>query len=306
MTRSWRGIFTILLTPFDDDRALDLESLRREVDFVVAAGVHGIVSPVNSSEFYLLSDEERRQLVEAVVARANGRVPVVVGVGASNASTAEALAHHAREVGAAGVIAMPPYVLRPSADVMRDYFARIARAADGLPLVLQNAGGEVGVPLASSVVVELAREIPAIRYVKEETVPAPHRISELLRLGGDALDGVFGSGTGGRHLVNEWRRGACGMMSACHLADAQVKVYEAFASGDEAAARTVLGRQLPAQNLWQLLGLGLAKEILRRRGVFATAVCRRSVAALDAADHEELDHALELVREDCLSLEGVA
>ena len=77
-------------------------------------------------------------------------------------------------------------------------------------------------------------------------------------------------------------------------------------TGSPSAARTVLGRQLPAQNLWQLLGLGLAKEILRRRGVFATAVCRRSVAALDAADHEELDHALELVREDCRSLEGVA
>jgi hypothetical protein len=55
-----------------------------------------------------------------------------------------------------------------------------------------------------------------------------------------------------------------------------------------------------------LLGLGLAKEILRRRGVFTTAVCRRSVPTLDGADHEELDRALELVREDCLSLEGVA
>jgi len=306
MTRSWRGIFTILLTPFHDDRTLDLDSLRREVDFVVAAGVHGIVSPVNSSEFYLLADDERRQLVEAVIAHVNGRVPVVVGVGASNASTAESLTHHAREAGAAGVIAMPPYVLRPSADVMRDYFARIARVADGLPVVLQNAGGEVGMPLASSVVIELAREIPAIRYVKEETAPASHRISELLSLGGDVLDGVFGSGTGGRHLLNEWRRGACGLMSGCHLVDAQVRVYEAFASGDEAAARSALYRQLPAQNLWSLLGLGLAKEILRRRGVFTTAVCRRSVPALDGADHEELDRALELVREDCLSLEGVA
>lgn len=45
MAESWRGIFTILLTPFKDDRSLDEESLRREVDFVIAAGAHGIVTP---------------------------------------------------------------------------------------------------------------------------------------------------------------------------------------------------------------------------------------------------------------------
>jgi len=60
MTESWHGIFTIPFTPFHDDRSLDEESLRREVDFVIEAGAHGIVAPVNSSEFYLLSDEERR------------------------------------------------------------------------------------------------------------------------------------------------------------------------------------------------------------------------------------------------------
>jgi dihydrodipicolinate synthase/N-acetylneuraminate lyase len=87
-------------------------------------------------------------------------------------------------------------------------------------------------------------------------------------------------------------------MSGCHLVDAQVRVYEALARGDEAEARAAFHRQLPAQNLWSLLGLRLAKEVLRRRGVFATTVCRRPAPELDADDLVELDRALELVAPD--------
>ncbi len=82
MAERWRGIFTILLTPFQEDRALDEESLRREVDFVIAAGAHGIVTPVNTSEFFLLSDDERRRITEIAVGQARGRVPVVIGTAA--------------------------------------------------------------------------------------------------------------------------------------------------------------------------------------------------------------------------------
>jgi dihydrodipicolinate synthase/N-acetylneuraminate lyase len=293
----WRGVFTILLTPFTEDGALDEDGLRREADFVCEGGAHGLVTPVNSSEFYLLADDERRRLAEVVLERTGGRAPVVIGVAAPAVATAEALARHARDAGAAGVIAMPPYVVPPDEAGRRDYYARLARAAGGLPVVVQNVGGEVGVPMAPEAVARLTAEVPAARYVKEETAPSPHRIAALLRLAGDRLDGVFG-GSGGRYLVEELERGAGGLMSGCHLADAQVRVYDRFRAGDVAGARAAFVRQLPAQTLWALLGLGLAKEVLRRRGVFRTAVCRRPTPALDAADHAALDQALALVTED--------
>lgn len=299
MATHWRGIFTILLTPFDDDLALDEASLRREVDFVVRAGAHGIVAPVNTSEFYLLAVDERRRLAEIVLDEASGRVPVVIGVAAPEAGTAASLTRHAGAIGAAGVIAMPPYVVRPDPDGIRDYYARIAAAADGLPVVVQNVGGEVGAPMTANVIAGLARAIPAIRYVKEETLPSTHRIAEVLRAAGDDLDGVFG-GSGGRFLVDELRRGACGLMSGCHLVDAQVRVYNRLTAGDEAGARVSFERQLPAQNLWSLLGLRLAKEILRRRAIFSSTACRRPSPALDAADHAELDHARRLVAADLI------
>ena len=152
---------------------------------------------------------------------------------------------------------------------MRDYYARIADAADGLPVVVQNVGGQVGVPMRAGTIVELAEAIPSIRYVKEETLPSTHRISELLAAAGSRLDGVFG-GSGGRCLVDELQRGACGLMSGCHLVDAQVKVFELLEAGDEAGAQAAFVRQLPAQTIWGLLGVGVAKEVLKRRGVFST------------------------------------
>jgi dihydrodipicolinate synthase/N-acetylneuraminate lyase len=300
MAERWRGIFTILLTPFREDRSLDAESLRREVDFVIVAGAHGIVAPVNTSEFFLLADDERRQVAEIVVEQAGGRVTVVVGVAAPATGTAEALARHARSTGAAGVIAMPPYVVPLGPDGVRDYYSRIAAAADGLPVVLQNVGGQVGVPLRADAIAQLADDVPAVRYVKEETLPSTHRISELLRVAGDRLDGVFG-GSGGRCLVDELRRGACGLMSGCQLVDAQVRVYDLLQAGDEDGARAAFVRQLPAQTLWGLVGLKVAKEVLRRRGVFATTVCRKPDPGLDAHDLAELDHAMSLARPDLVA-----
>jgi 4-hydroxy-tetrahydrodipicolinate synthase len=300
MAERWRGIYTILLTPFHDDRSLDEECLRNEVDFVVAAGAHGIVTPVNTSEFFLLSDDERRRIAEVVLEQARGRVPVVVGTAAPATGTAVALTRHARAAGAAGVIAMPPYVVPPGPDGLLEYYARIAEAAGGLPVVLQNVGGQVGVPLRADAVARLAESVPAIRYVKEETVPSTHRISELLAVAGDRLDGVFG-GSGGRCLVDELRRGACGLMSGCQLVDAQVRVYDLLQAGDEAGARAAFVRQLPAQTLWGLVGLRVAKEVLRRRGVFRTTVCRKPDPDLDAQDLAELDHALALARPDLVA-----
>ena len=61
---SFRGVFAIPCTPFAEDGGVDWDSLRREVEFCLAAGAHGIVAPVNASEFTSLSDEERRRVVE--------------------------------------------------------------------------------------------------------------------------------------------------------------------------------------------------------------------------------------------------
>ena len=116
MNDMMRGIFPVLQSPLREDDALDLDSLRREVDFCVEMGSHGLVYPVLSSEFQFLTDEERRSGVEAVIDANRGRIPVVAGVAGASAAIAIDYARHAADMGADAAIALPPYVSTASKD----------------------------------------------------------------------------------------------------------------------------------------------------------------------------------------------
>jgi dihydrodipicolinate synthase/N-acetylneuraminate lyase len=284
----FRGVFTIPVTPFDAAGEVDEESLRRCVGFCLDAGAHGLVAPVNASEFSALADEERRRVAEIVVETAGGRVPVVVGVSGVSARHAAGFARHARQIGADAVIAMPPYVRKASPDEIVEYF-RVVAGASELPVFIQNYSAPVGTPLSAAFMIRLVEEIDGVAYVKEETIPAGHVISDVLRLGGPRLHGVMG-GMAGRFLLDEHRRGVCGTMPACEVTDVHVALWNALEAGDETRARAIYTRLLPLLNIEWLYGASVYKEVLRRRGVIANAGLRGpGMAALDAFDHRELD-----------------
>ncbi|HKG27305.1 MAG TPA: dihydrodipicolinate synthase family protein, partial [Thermomicrobiales bacterium] len=134
---AWRGVFTIPCTPFTDDGALDLASLRSEVEFCVAAGAHGVVAPVNASEAWTLTDDERRSVAKTIVETVGGRIPVVVGVSSGSAVASVAFARHAAEIGADAVIALPP--TGPAAPLSAIYeFYRALSEAIAIPIFIQN------------------------------------------------------------------------------------------------------------------------------------------------------------------------
>ncbi len=80
------------------------------IAFCLDAGAHGIVAPVNASEFWTLSDAERKRVAEIIVDEVDHRIPTVIGVAGGAASVAVEFARHAERIGADAVIAMPPYV----------------------------------------------------------------------------------------------------------------------------------------------------------------------------------------------------
>ncbi|OGG55203.1 MAG: hypothetical protein A3F84_08270 [Candidatus Handelsmanbacteria bacterium RIFCSPLOWO2_12_FULL_64_10] len=290
--RTFRGVFTIPVTPFDERGQLSEEDLRRVVRFCVRAGAHGIVAPVNASEFSALSDDERRRVAEIVVRETAGRVPVVVGVSAVSAEVAVGFARHARQIGADAVIAMPPYVRKPNMDGVYDYYRALSEATD-LPVFIQNYPLPVGVPMSAEFMARLLRELPHVQYIKEEVQPTTHAVSASLRLGGDRLKGVFG-GAAGRHMMDEMRRGACGTMPACDVPDLHVAVYEAHERGDLVESRRLFNRLLPLLNVEFQYGVHVYKEVLRRRGVIrSTYVRAAAIPGLDAFDHRELDEVLK-------------
>lgn len=287
---NFRGVFAIPVTPFDPRGEIDEGSLRREVDWCVRAGAHGIVAPVNASEAPTLTEDERRRVTRIVTETTAGRVPVVIGVSGAGAPASVLYARYAREVGADAIIAMPPYGVRVTdAEAVFAFYRVLADAADGLPVFIQNWAGPTGSPMTAPQAVRVLTEIPNVSYLKEEAGGASHTMTAVLAAAGDACRGVMG-GMGGRYLLDEFRRGACGTMPAAQAPDVHAAVWNALDAGNEVEARRLFNRLLPLLNLESLFSTALCKEVLRRRGAIAHATMRgRSTSPLDAFDHRELD-----------------
>jgi 4-hydroxy-tetrahydrodipicolinate synthase len=281
----WRGIFTIPVTPFDDQTELDLDSLRSELDFCVEAGATGIVHPVMASEFFTLTDEERLRLMPVVTRQINGRVPVVLGVAATSTQGARRFAQAARDAGADAVIAMPPYVTKFSQDDVLRYYEAISQAAGGLPVFIQNAGVAA---MNTATLLKLVREVEHVHYVKEEVAPAHHNITRLVEAREPRLWGVFGGG-GGQNLIDELHRGAAGNMPAAQYTDVLSRIFHLWEQGRESEARELHMRLMPAMNRERLAGVASAKQVLVRRGVIRSARTRGAGGPLDDYDRAELD-----------------
>jgi dihydrodipicolinate synthase/N-acetylneuraminate lyase len=284
---AWRGVFAVLVTPFREDLSLDLDALRRQVDFCVDCGVPAVVGPVIASEFFTLADTERVDFYRAVADRLRGRAHYVAGVSASSAPHASALAVAATDAGADALIAMPPILGGRDKARTFDYFQAIA-AASPLPLMVQNAPEPIGAPLSTPDLIALIETVPSIQAVKEETMPNPQRVGALVRAAGPRLQGVIG-GLGGIYLFNELARGATGTMPACQFADVVVKILALVDAGETAEARTVFGALQPALVMERLYGMTFMKACLERRGVLTRRVPRVVEPPLDAIDEAELD-----------------
>jgi dihydrodipicolinate synthase/N-acetylneuraminate lyase len=286
MNQPWRGIFTIPCTPFTDYGELDLDSLRRELGFCVDAGAHGIVAPVNASEFWTLTDEERRTIADVIVKTVDGRIPTVIGVAGGSIQVAVEFARHANAIGAGAVIAMPPHVRVAPPNYIYDYYKAVSEAVE-IPIFIQNHDTPAGTRLSPEFVAKLINELEHVEYVKEETLPPTHAISRELELCGPRLKGVMG-GIAGRYLMDEFRRGVCGTMPACEATDVHVQVWNALDSGDLRKGRDIFNRLLPLLNFEGLLP-GVYKAVLKRRGIITSDYLRsHGPNPLDDSDQAEL------------------
>lgn len=285
------GVFPILVTPFDEQSRPDEESLRRLVDFNIAAGVHGLGLALGS-EVYKLSEAERAQVTRIIVDQTRGRVPIVVNTGAAATDLAVLYSKEAEVQGADAIMVLPPTFAPAGAEETRDYFRAIS-AAVSIPIFLQDTSSG---PVSASMARQLADECEHIRYIKVESAPAPFKVAEAVRQAGDRLT-VFG-GAGGNYLLEELRRGSRGTMPGCSQPDAFVEIWNLYHAGDPAAAWAVFERKIAPINRLAGLGWGafyaVHKELLRQRGVISSATVRRPTGgSLDAPGWQELQAVID-------------
>jgi 4-hydroxy-tetrahydrodipicolinate synthase len=277
-----RGVFPILVTPFDELGRVDADSLRRLVDFQLEAGVHGLGLALGS-EITKLTEAERTLIARTVVEQVERRVPVVVNTGAPSAQLALHYARSAADAGADALMMTPP---GGGADV--DAFFETVSAELPVPIFIQDTGqAHVSAEKAK----ELAERFEPVQYVKVECPPTPVHVLEMVRQAGEVLT-VFGGG-GGTYLIEELNRGSKGTMPGCSDPAAFVAVWDSFRRGDLVAAQADFYQRILPVNRLAAQSWGafyhVHKEILRRRGIIKTAKVRGPMRALDAATRQELD-----------------
>jgi 4-hydroxy-tetrahydrodipicolinate synthase len=285
---SWRGVFAIPMTPWTAGDAIDEDILRAEIDFMIEAGSPGVIGPILVSEFQALSEDERRLFMRILVEQANRRVPVIVNVAGVNTASAVSYARYAREIGADGVIAMPPYTLRYDAERTHDYLRQVAAAAQ-MPVMIQNADLA---PLTPDQVVRLCSEIEGVHWVKEEVSPRHRSIGALAAKKSPHIHGIMGGG-GGQFVITEHARGACGTIIACEICDVVQKIWSLLDLGDLSDAEAWYERALPAITLEFAMGMAFAKYFMMKRGVFRNYRMRTQARPLDADDIREIDRVYE-------------
>lgn len=282
------GVFPVLPTPFDESGQPDAEALARLVDFAIEAGVHGVVYPGLASEVETLSIAERAALVAAVGKRLAGRKPFVVGASAAKPEDCAARIAEGQKAGAIAAMVMAPLALGPDPAAHGEFYAAISAAAPGMALMLQNAPPPSGAGLSPEAAAAVCEAVPAIRYVKEETLPCGQHVGKILAATGGRLDGVLG-GAGARFIMDELSRGACGTMPALDMPELHARLWRAWHGGDRAGARTLYEASLPLLSQQMVFRWRITKEVLRRRGLIESAHTRAKGPALDAGDLTELD-----------------
>ncbi len=184
------GVLVALVTPFTPDGSeIDETNLKAQVDRLIGAGVHGLVPGGSTGEFTALTLAERKQLTEACVKAADGRVPVIAGTGALSTAEAVDLSSHAAQVGAAALMVVPPFYDAPSLDEVKAHLAAITQAS-GLPVVYYNIPAASGVSLTAAEIASLA-EVEGVRYLKDTSGDAVS-LGELLVKHADTITAFNG------------------------------------------------------------------------------------------------------------------
>lgn len=284
-----RGLVPVLATPFHADRTLDLVSLRRLVEFQLAAGADGLAVFGMASEGFALTEAERATILAEVRAVA-GTVPVVAGVNATGTAAAVEQARAAVLGGADALMVLPPYLIRPAAGQLVDFYGAVAAAA-GRHVMVQDAPTATGVAMPVPLIVELSK-LEQVDSVKVEAPPTAPKVGEVVAAAEDGF-GVFG-GQNALFVLEEYGRGAVGTMPACELTDALALILRDWAAGQRRAAYQAFARLLPLVRfgLQPHLAWAVHKQVLVRRGVIATAVVRDPAAPLDPGSEAALDDIL--------------
>ena len=170
MPKAFRGSYTVAVTPFTEDgKHIDVGALKRFLDWQIESDVPGIIILGTTGEFLCVTDEERTQLVNETVKYVAGRMDVLVGTMNAHTPNAVRYSKEAEDLGADGLMIIPPYYFTPTEDEIFAYYESICSAM-ALPVMLYNNPVTSNVDMSARFVARLTKELDNVQYIKEASM----------------------------------------------------------------------------------------------------------------------------------------
>lgn len=235
----FKGSMPALVTPFTNGK-VDIDALKKLVDWHVDQGSHGLVPVGTTGESPTLTHEEHDLVVQTVVQAAAGRIPVIAGAGSNNTIETVRLVQAAKAAGADAALVVTPYYNKPT---QRGLIAHFTAAADcGLPIIIYNIPGRSVVDMMPDTMGELAK-LPMIVGVKDATGDLSRVPKQRMRCGEDfvQLSGEDATALG----FNAHGGVGCISVTANIAAKLCAEFQETTLAGDYAKALTQLDRLMP-------------------------------------------------------------
>lgn len=297
------GIYTPLVTPYNEDLSIKKNVLQDVVDFLVEAGVQGLIVAGTTGEYYAQSMEERLELMRDVKEHIAGRVPLIVGTGAIRTEDSVIYAEAAREIGADAIlVATPPYAYPTDREIALHCLA-VDRAAN-LPVMLYNYPGRMSVNMGEECLDRLGRS-PNFCAIKESSGD-PNRLHMLAR---DYPHIALSCGMDDQALeffawgARSWVCAGSNFAPEAHIALHRACVVE----GNFAKGRAIMSAMLPLMRVLEQGGkfIQCIKHGLSTRGIDAGPP-RKPLQPLNKDDKRELEEVIRNMNRAINAIEGTS
>ena len=264
----FKGSIPALITPFKNG-ALDIETLKKLVEWHIAEGSHGLVPVGTTGESPTLTHREHEVVIEEVVKAAAGRIPVIAGAGSNNTAEGIRLIQHAEAVGADAALVVTPYYNKPTQAGLIAHFKTIHDCCN-LPIIIYNIPGRSVVDMLPATMGELAK-LPRIVGVKDATgdlsrVPKQRMTcgAEFVQLSGEDATALGFNAHGGVGCISVTANVAPRLCA---------EFQTATLKGDYTTALTLLDRLMPLHEaIFAEPGVAGAKYGLSRLGLCSDEV----------------------------------
>ncbi len=286
MEKPIEGIIPAVVTPFDEKEDVDEGGFRKILNYLIESGVHGLFPVGSQGEFFSLTNEEKKRLIDIAVEEARGRVFVMPNTGAITTRESIELSQYAEKAGANCVSIITPFFISPSQDELYQHIKAICESVKISVLCYNNPGRTGGVALTPTTLARLAEEVPNFAGIKDSSGDLT-QVAEMIRLCPPDFKVIMGRDS---LIYGALTYGAAGAIAATANVAPKliVEIYQACKEGDYDRAKECQRKLAPLRSAF---GLGtfpvVVKEALTMMGL-PGGRCRKPIQPLSEEKRAQL------------------